>query len=327
MIHRFLVGWDEPTPDRHEVKTVTRKGIVSGKTIREEVHYNATRPRQEIFDGECIPHEEIVPVEQASTYEEACELLDLPPELWEEGNLAEAVKNRSPYVHRVRLIYPGRTLAFYWWTPYKVESSPLPDCFSVDPPDIGAHSPPWIEGSARARGMLYLDGGNEKHSVFAISRVNTIEEAAEIGPPAMPPQAKPAGEKVTEDETGAMTMNEALLFKIMVECPKLTARLPAKRRKPPTHLEVFLAATKEGRKTPYAMTRKHPEWTRGTVRNRIADIEKDILNGQEKLSRLDCDDSAFRNVNAQLEEGRKHGARIRRRDLLDNTTGTEYEDE
>jgi hypothetical protein len=56
----------------------------------------------------------------------------------------------------------------------------LPDCFSVDAPDIGAHSPPWIEGSARARGMLYLDGGNEKHSVFAISRENTVEEAAEL---------------------------------------------------------------------------------------------------------------------------------------------------
>lgn len=206
MKHRFLVGWDEPTPDKHEVKTVSRKSRLTGKTIREEAHYNASRYRQEVFDGECLPREEIVRVEQSSTYEEACELLDLPLELWEEGHLAEAVKNRSPYVHRLRLIYPGRTLAFYWWTPYKAESSPLPDCFSVNPPDIGAHFPPWIEGSCRARGMLYLDGGNEKHSVFAIARENTVEEAAELDKLPRQPNVEGTDETPTVRQHACLTV-------------------------------------------------------------------------------------------------------------------------
>jgi len=200
MKHRFLVGWDEPTREKAQVEVWTRDGK------RNTVEDYARRHRQEVFDGECIPREEIVRVEQASTYEEACELLDLPPELWEEGHLAEAVKNRSPYVHRLRLIYPGRTLAFYWWTPHKVESSPLPDCFSVNPPDIGAHSPPWIEGSARARGTLYLDGGNEKHSVFAISRVNTVEEAAELGELPREPTAKAIDETPTVRQYACLTV-------------------------------------------------------------------------------------------------------------------------
>lgn len=173
MKHRFVVGWSEMSREKKR-GTVTNQRGIPPESFEDHVTIN----HEEVFDDDCIPVEEAEQVGKFSTLDEACEQtgFDIPWELWEQSHLGESVTNRSPYVHRLRLIFPERTLSFYWWMPRKTDSSLMPDCFSVDPSD-DIHSP-WRFG--KAHGTLFMDEGNQKHQVFAVSQVNTIEEAKQL---------------------------------------------------------------------------------------------------------------------------------------------------
>lgn len=65
------------------------------------------------------------------------------------------------------------------------------------------------------------------------------------------------------------------------------------------------------------MERIH-KWKRKTAETRLKNIEVKLLNGR-KINQLCVDPAIFRNVEAQLKEGRTHGVRIHAPTLLDNT--------
>lgn len=122
------------------------------------------------------------------------------------------------------------------------------------------------------------------------------------------------------DSKRPLTMEENLLFTIATRCPDLDK----KNRKKPSHWEVFLAAWKD-RLSTYEMARKKG-WKRETAQLRKKTIEDSLLSGN-KIEDLCFDSGLLNNIESQLKETRKHNAQMNRRDLLDNTTSANDDEE
>jgi hypothetical protein len=131
------------------------------------------------------------------------------------------------------------------------------------------------------------------------------------------------GIKQIEGSSEPLTMTEQLLLKIAMACSGLDEKIK-KRTKTPSHWNVFLAVWKD-RLSQNEMARKFkcPPTTAGF---RLRNVEKNILGGS-KVSALCFDGGILDNVNAQLESARKHGRKAHHADLLDNTTGSDTEDD
>lgn len=133
---------------------------------------------------------------------------------------------------------------------------------------------------------------------------NPAAEAPAVVTPAVP---MPDGDR-------CLTLTETMLFDLAQKClelDKATRRLPH-------HYAVLKAALVDGMNT-YDMERLK-KWPRKTAELRLKNIETNLLKGT-RIKHLHVDSTIFRNVDAQLEDARRHGAKtVHRSSLLDNTT-------
>lgn len=138
---------------------------------------------------------------------------------------------------------------------------------------------------------------------------NPAVEAPAVVTPAVP----------EPDVDPPLTLTEAMLFDLGQKC----LNLDEATRKPPSHYAVLKAALVDGMNT-YDMARAY-KWPRKTAELRLKNIEAKLLSGT-KIKYILVEPGIFKNVYAQLESARKHGANIYRPTMLDNTTGGDDDD-
>jgi hypothetical protein len=164
------------------------------------------------------------------------------------------------------------------------------------------------EACAARRAVVFFSDGSKADAGYPTFYERLVEEQKDF--------LALKGETMAEAD---VTLPEKVLFKIAMECPKLDERT----RKKPGHWPVFLAAWKD-RMTPYDMKRQK-KWNRQTAQHRLTTIEKELLNGQ-KIKNIRFESSLLNSVEGQIEAGRKHGAKVFRPALLDNTKDNDTDD-
>lgn len=170
--------------------------------------------REEVFDDNCLLKHEVMSIEGGINEEDIFEKLGpLPDGMTKELSDVLRVSHKC-YVNYLRLIYPTRTLVFFWWNILNAREVLVPDCFSCDAS--------WQTGNSP--GVLFQNEGNAKVNAWGINRVHSIEETnlapapiatSDEGPPEIGNAAAPNEKPVRREPATPTAELESEIIRIL----------------------------------------------------------------------------------------------------------------